>query len=217
MANTPKWIGIHTAAHGTATKNYDTTRDEIDRWHKGNGWSGIGYHYVVRHNGTVEKGRANDATGAHILGMNSESIGICFSGHGDFFEWTPEQYKAGMVLIKSLMAQYLIPADHVIGHREMNDLIKKGLFDKKYAVHKTCPGKQIDMNAVRETLTEPISSEPVDGLVERWGELLFDSIRNLYRFTAENPNTFITSRLNEIRKDPTIDKLISRYKAENGE
>lgn len=62
---------------------------EVKRWHtdpkpKGNGWSDIGYHYVIRRDGTLEIGRRNEAgnyvAGAHVLGLNANSIGIALAG-----------------------------------------------------------------------------------------------------------------------------------------
>ena len=50
---------------------------DIDRWHVARGWKGIGYHYVVRRDGTVEPGRALETKGDHCLNHNSHSIGIC--------------------------------------------------------------------------------------------------------------------------------------------
>ena len=75
--NKPKYIVLHTAAHGNKTQNYDTTVKQIDAWHRAKGWNGCGYHYVIRFNGSVEKGRDEKATGAHTRGLNQISIGIC--------------------------------------------------------------------------------------------------------------------------------------------
>ena len=33
----------------------------IDKWHKERGWSGIGYHYVIKRDGQIELGRPIDA------------------------------------------------------------------------------------------------------------------------------------------------------------
>jgi N-acetylmuramoyl-L-alanine amidase len=152
MPNKPKWIVIHTAAHGTSSQNFDTTVSQIDQWHRNRGFKMIGYHYVVRLGGAIEKGRNESDIGAHTLGLNSMSIGICFSGNGDFHPWTPEQTSAGLNLIRTLMQKYSIPIDHVIGHREVNKLIEQGILQAKYRTSKSCPGKMIDMDAVREQL-----------------------------------------------------------------
>jgi len=152
MPNTPKWIVIHTAAHGTQSKNYDTTAAQIDMWHRERGFKMIGYHYVVRLGGKIEKGRNETDTGAHTLGLNAVSIGICFSGNGNFHTWTADQSVNGLNLIRMLMQKYGIRPDHVIGHREVNRLVEEGILQARYRTPKTCPGKMIDMNKVRGQL-----------------------------------------------------------------
>lgn len=56
------------------------TADDIDKWHRARGFTGIGYHYVILLDGTIQEGRPLDAPGAHCLGHNSNSIGICYIG-----------------------------------------------------------------------------------------------------------------------------------------
>ena len=67
--------------HCTATpEGKDYTVDEIRRWHKAQGWSDIGYHYIVYRDGTVVEGRSVDIAGAHCEGKNLHSIGIVYVG-----------------------------------------------------------------------------------------------------------------------------------------
>lgn len=54
---------------------------EIRDWHvNDNGWSDVGYHYVIRRDGTIEKGRKLEVVGSHVYGYNKNSIGICLVG-----------------------------------------------------------------------------------------------------------------------------------------
>ena len=67
--------------HCTATREGKAfTAADIDRWHRARGWNGIGYHYVVRLDGTVEHGRPEAQIGAHCVGVNATSIGVCYVG-----------------------------------------------------------------------------------------------------------------------------------------
>ena len=67
--------------HATATKeNQNFTAQDIDRWHKKRGWSGIGYHYVIDIYGNEEKGRPEWKIGAHVKGFNRNSIGVAYVG-----------------------------------------------------------------------------------------------------------------------------------------
>lgn len=58
----------------------DFSAADIDRCHRARGFNSIGYHYVIRLDGTVETGRPLALTGAHCKGHNSDSIGICYIG-----------------------------------------------------------------------------------------------------------------------------------------
>lgn len=96
---------------------------EIDRWHRQRGWLKIGYHFVIRHNGVVEKGRDLLEPGAHAQGYNDRSIGICMvGGLGDDNKpeanFTPEQWSTLASLVKEMQAKF--PAARVIGHREVS-------------------------------------------------------------------------------------------------
>ena len=67
--------------HCSATEaGRDFTAADIDRGHKQRGFKCIGYHYVVRLDGTIEKGRPVSEIGAHCKGHNAHSIGICYVG-----------------------------------------------------------------------------------------------------------------------------------------
>jgi N-acetylmuramoyl-L-alanine amidase len=55
--------------------------ETIKSWHvKGNGWSDIGYHYVIELDGTIKEGRPMHRSGAHTKGHNANSIGVCYVG-----------------------------------------------------------------------------------------------------------------------------------------
>lgn len=67
--------------HCTATDaRKPLTVAAIDRYHRSLGWTGIGYHYVIHQDGTVEQGRDEDLPGAHCHGHNKHSIGIAYVG-----------------------------------------------------------------------------------------------------------------------------------------
>lgn len=68
--------------HCSATPpDMDIGAKEIRNWHvKGNGWSDIGYHWVIRRNGELEAGRDLSKAGAHTQGHNKNSIGVCLVG-----------------------------------------------------------------------------------------------------------------------------------------
>jgi len=72
-----RYITIHAAA---TTPSMDIGVKEIREWHLARGWRDVGYHFVIRRDGTLEKGRPLDEMGAHVGGHNSGNIGICMAG-----------------------------------------------------------------------------------------------------------------------------------------
>lgn len=108
--------------HCTATPAGRTvTVKDVDAWHRQRGFQGIGYHYLIGLNGEVWKGRPVGTIGAHTLGQNARSIGICYVGGLDvngkpLDTRTPVQKNALVKLLKSLKAQF--PEATIHGHRE---------------------------------------------------------------------------------------------------
>ena len=109
--------------HCSATKegeNFDI--EDIRNWHvEGNGWRDVGYHYVVKLDGTIQRGRPLEVVGAHCKGHNSDSIGVCYVGGLDGFgepcdTRTPEQVDSLGALIYTLV--HIFPGSKVYGHRD---------------------------------------------------------------------------------------------------
>lgn len=80
--------------------------EDIHRWHKQNGWSGAGYHFLVRKEGTVYRLRPENKIGAHAKGANSNSLGICFEGSYQTETMPDAQIKAGQELVAYLKKKY---------------------------------------------------------------------------------------------------------------
>lgn len=98
--------------------------EEIREWHvKDNGWSDIGYHYVIRRDGTIETGRDLNIAGSHCYGYNKSSIGICLVGgrkkEGEEELFTAEQYDSLESLLINLKAFVSVKVD-IKGHRDFN-------------------------------------------------------------------------------------------------
>ena len=105
---------------------------DIDNWHKSQGWKGIGYHFVVRRDGTVETGRHLSEPGAHVVGHNRHSIGICYEGglnsNGDPEDTrTPEQVRALRQLVERYHAYF--PDAVIVGHHDLNPKKQCPCFD----------------------------------------------------------------------------------------
>lgn len=189
----PKYIVVHTAAFS----GKDCDRDMIDQWHKARNWSGIGYHFVIindkhsqKADGTVEHGRPKNKAGAHALGLNSRSLGICCIGHGDKDDFTTKQYESLYKLLQTLMVEFSIPVDNVIGHRELNDLVQQDIISTRYRTSKSCPGHKIDMDFIRSHLKSN-SGETEQNIPEYTAESRLDvsnAIAALQQHRAKFPN-----------------------------
>lgn len=99
----------------------DLSAEQIHASHQAQGWSGIGYHFVIRKDGSIELGRPDWSIGAHAYGFNSDSIGIHVCGNFDQAEPTKAQLDALPQLIADICDTYgLIAADTiVVGHRDL--------------------------------------------------------------------------------------------------
>ena len=95
---------------------------DIQNMHLGFGWDGIGYHQVIRRDGTRESGRPDYWQGAHVKGVNDRSLGVCLVGRTSF---TPAQMHSLAGLLFEWLDQY--PSARVLGHRDAVE------------THKTCP------------------------------------------------------------------------------
>lgn len=127
---------------------------EIRRWHLANGWKDIGYHFVIMNglsvpdakyqkklylpslDGSIEVGRRLDGdgmitdneVGAHALGYNAKSIGICLIGVKTF---TVKQYYSLAMLVFELQLKFNIPMENVLGHYQV-------------CANKTCPNFDVN-------------------------------------------------------------------------
>ena len=123
-----KFLVVHCSA--TQPKASFTWKT-IDQMHRQRGWLGIGYHFVICTDGTIQRGRPVDSIGAHVSGHNSDSIGICLIGGVDsqskpVDNFTKEQKESLKQLLDYLRWEYKDEVS-VCGHRDFPN------------VHKDCP------------------------------------------------------------------------------
>ena len=137
--NAVRFIAVHCSA---TPPDLDIGADEIRQWHKVQGWSDIGYHRVIKRDGTVENGRPLGQQGSHVAGYNDESLGVCLVGgvrrdpdadgkdDVDGPRWdlnpeanyTPEQYASLEKVLDDLLSRF--PGAVVLGHRDFPNVKK---------------------------------------------------------------------------------------------
>ena len=92
-------------------------------YHRKKGWKCVGYHEYVRRDGTVQHGRPIWEAGAHVVGHNKYSIGICYEGgldsNGKAADTrTPEQVRTLRQLVEHYHAYFSNAV--ILGHNDLN-------------------------------------------------------------------------------------------------
>lgn len=147
-----RYIVLHHAAATVCSAR------QIDLWHKEKGWAGIGYHYFVRKNGEIYRGRPEWSIGAHVQGMNHCSIGICAEGDFDKeLSMDDSQKRSIQNLIDSIKMHY--PNAKIVGHREIGS--------------SDCPGKHYPLDYFKkwEQNAEDLTMSQYEELKNRIDEM----------------------------------------------
>ena len=143
--------------HWTGTfLNQDIGSDEVHEWHTQRGFSGCGYHYVIRKDGRIQRGRPVNKVGAHAKdnGHNNRSIGISFAAGYNCMSGTRERHhyiNSGSINEKQFAAfdQFLgnfykvYPGAQAWGHIDTDD---KGKTDPGFDVEEYVINKFGKMN-----------------------------------------------------------------------
>ena len=142
--------------HAEASK---CTAEDIHRWHLQNGWSGAGYHFLVRKDGSIYRLRPENAVGSHAKGSNSDSLGICFEGSYMTETMPQAQINAGRELLGYLKGKYGF--SKVQAHRDVCST--------------NCPGTNFPIDQIAgvaasaQTPTPAPKKEPIDGELKSGG------------------------------------------------
>lgn len=134
-----KYLVVHCSA---TPPNMDIGVRAIDQWHRDRGWRKVGYHYIIRRNGSIETGRLLNQVGAHTKGHNRNSWGICMVGGVDENgnsedNFTSEQYASLRILLDGLRVR--VPQAEVLGHRDLSPDTNNDGVISKWEWLKDCP------------------------------------------------------------------------------
>lgn len=123
------FLAVHCSATPAGGKHEAIGAADIRRWHREKGWRDIGYHFVIKRDGTVETGRPTDQPGAHEPRINSRSLAVCLVGGAPPIgseaarkglgeaNFTPVQYASLKTLLTTLTRKH--PKAEVLGHRDV--------------------------------------------------------------------------------------------------
>ena len=107
-----KYIALHHAGVKSATP------ESIHNYHLSKGWSGIGYHFYIRKDGLIYRGRPIYSVGAHVSGQNSISLGICAEGDYSTEQSMPIQQKRSIAELLDYLKN-IFPNAQIVGHKEI--------------------------------------------------------------------------------------------------
>ncbi len=178
-------IIVHCAA---TREGRDFTVEDITRWHKARGFATIGYHYVIYRDGSIHEGRPLEQIGAHCVGHNKHSIGICYiggcasDGKTPKDTRTPEQKEALLALLRRLKARF--PNATIHGHRDF--------------AAKACPS----YDAFREYRQLAIAIMLV------FSSLLFSSCRSTKRVVKEKAEVAMQQTVSQSATSFATDKFL---------
>ena len=128
---TDRIILHHAAGNGTA--------ESIHKYHVSLGWKGIAYHYYVRKDGTIYRGRPEDTVGGHTSGYNYCSIGICAEGNFEIDVMSDAQRDAIRALVLDIRTRY--PDTKTIKHKDV--------------AATACPGKNYPFDYIAAAEPDP--------------------------------------------------------------
>lgn len=124
--------------HHTAADNL--TPQEINKQHIERGFGGIGYHFYIRKDGKIYRGRPEKAVGAHAIGRNKSSIGICLEGNFEKESLTDAEKSSLVKLSVDMIIKYNLKDS--IGHRDVYGTL--------------CPGENFPMDEVKKEVMEEL-------------------------------------------------------------
>ena len=182
----------HAAAH-------TCTAQQIDNWHKGNGWSGIGYHFFIRKDGSIYRGRPEWAVGAHASGRNSDTIGVCVEGNYEEEKTMPQTQKNSVKeILHYLKGKY--PKAELKGHKDVGATGCPGKYYPLQEMKDYWNGKKVEDNAM--TNEEKVKFNELVNVVSDL-QTTIDKLANpmIYNYIDKNMPEYAR---------PTIQKLVDK-------
>ena len=128
----------------------------IHNYHKSKGRAGIGYHYYVRKDGSIYRGRPENMAGAHCTGINSISIGICAEGNFSEETMSNVQKQALIELVKDIKSRYDIK--WIKGHREITST--------------SCPGDNFPLEEIKNVIASVETPQTTNSIEDLANEVI---------------------------------------------
>ena len=146
-APTPGAVPAAVVLHHAAA---DGSVEAVHSAHLPRGWAGIAYHYYVRKDGSIYRGRPEWAVGGHTSGENWHTLGVCFEGNFEQEEMGEAQLEAGRGLIADILGRWGELA--VVPH--------------SYYSQTACPGKNFPLDEMLRKEEVPVVYEKLEDVPE---------------------------------------------------
>lgn len=111
----------------------------------------VGYHYFIDKGGIITQTRFDDEEGAHTVGYNTSSLGICLAGNFDATLPTDAQVATLKQWLTDKSKQYNIAPSNIYPHRQF--------------AQKTCYGKNLSDDWARNLIVKSTQISKIQKLL----------------------------------------------------
>lgn len=142
------FLVIHHSASGKST-----TVEQIREWHKKRGFADIGYHAVIYGDGSLHRGRPESKVGAHALGANTGSLGVCVCGNFENELVGDVQFRRLVRVMAYWCSKYGVSHSRIYGHRDVG------------STKTACPGNNLykSLTAIKSDVKKLLDSGVILG------------------------------------------------------
>lgn len=188
--------------------------EEVNRWHLERDWTGIGYHFYIRKDGRIYRGRPEWAVGAHAQGHNSRSVGICVEGAYMTETMPKTQFDALKDLICDIMSRY--GKLKLLRHKDVNETDCPGVnfpwaevqryaqSDKKEDEPVEIEKKKVLFNGKTYTCEciclDDVNYIKMRSLQQAGFTVVYDAVRQMPSITAPQCRTFVPDGTAEVQE-----------------
>lgn len=128
-------------SHCTSGPQNQSTQEIFNYWKSHNGWTKVGYHFMISADGTIEQCLEISEVSNGVAGFNKNAIHFCYKGgisKGKAVDNRTDAQKVSQLLIINRLKE-LFPNGVALGHRDFSrDVNGNGIVDRWEWI-KECP------------------------------------------------------------------------------
>lgn len=188
----------------------NATVEAVNDWHLERGWNGIGYHFYIRKDGGVYRGRPEWALGAHAVGANDWSVGVCCEGAYMTETMPQKQLDSLKELLRGLRERY--GRVKLLRHRDVGQTDCPGDRFPWAEVKEFWEGEQMTKQEVRRMIDEALADYIAGSGDEpsKWAAAAWDKARRTGVMDGMAPRAPMTREMGAV----VLDRLHLLYDIE---